>query len=117
MDVGVTTAVVGGVVSVITGVVGYLSGRGKDKVTERELLSKDEQAFRAELREELCTYKEDIKRLSDEITVLRKENNELINENRLLNFKVEQLVSQLSKRIGDRRWDDAEVPKKDVSKR
>lgn len=98
MDVGVIVAIVGLVGTAVSGAIGYATGRGKDKVTERELLSKDEQSFRAELREELKTYKEEIKRLSDEITVLRRENMELINENRLLNIKVEQLVTQLSQR-------------------
>ncbi|ALA07184.1 hypothetical protein SECTIM467_54 [Brevibacillus phage SecTim467] len=95
MDAGVITAIVGGVVSVITGYIGYASGRSKDRVTDRELLSKDEQAFRAELREELRVYKEEIKRLSDEIQVLRKENLELITENRQLNAKVEELVTRI----------------------
>jgi len=106
MDVGVATAIIGGIVSVITGGIGYVSGKSKDRMSERELLSKDEQVFRSELKEELKTYKDEIKRLRDEITVLRNENMELISENRLLNIKVEQLVAQLSKRSADRRWDD-----------
>lgn len=105
MSVDLITVIIGGVVPVITGVIGYFSGRSKDKMTERELLSKDEQAFRTELREELKTYKEEIKRLSDEITVLQKENMDLITENRLLNIKVEELVAQLSKRTNNEHWD------------
>ncbi len=106
MDVGVITAIVALVGTVVSGGVGYATGRGKDKVTERELLSKDEQSFRSELREELRTYKEEIKRLSDEVTILRKENMELISENRVLDQKVEQLVSQLSRLEGDVRTNE-----------
>jgi predicted nuclease with TOPRIM domain len=95
MDASVITAIVGAVASVITGFIGYMSGRNNNKLTDRELLSKDEQAFRAELREELRVYKEEIKHLKEEIAVLRKENLELIMENRLLNAKVEELMSRL----------------------
>jgi predicted RNase H-like nuclease (RuvC/YqgF family) len=109
LDVGVITAIVALVGTALSGVIGYATGRGKDKMTERELLSKDEQSFRAELREELRTYKDEIKRLSDEITILRTENMELINENRVLNGKLEQLVKQLSGRRGDE-IGDAKVP-------
>ncbi|MBD8498871.1 hypothetical protein [Paenibacillus arenosi] len=94
MDVGVITAIIGGIVSIITGAIGYASGRGNNKMTDRELLSKDEQAFRAELREELAKNKEEIKRLSEEIQTLREENLDLITENRLLNARVEELVSR-----------------------
>lgn len=102
MDVGIITAIVTGVGSAIAGVIGYYSGKGKDKLTDRELLSKDEQAFRAELREELRANKEEISRLSDEVIILRRENNELIAENRLLNIKVEELVARLTRRSTDR---------------
>lgn len=98
MDVGVITVVVGGIVSVVTGVIGYASGRGNNKMTDRELLSKDEQLFRAGLIERLNAYEEKIEKLSNEVVTLRKENMDLINENRLLNVKVEQLVTQLSTR-------------------
>ncbi|MFF2017209.1 hypothetical protein [Paenibacillus sp. NPDC058177] len=101
MDVGIIVAIVGGAVSVITGVIGYVSGKGKDKVTERELLSKDEQVFRAEMRQEMKDSKDEVKRLSDEITVLRRENMELITENRLLNKKVEELVERLTRQGGN----------------
>ena len=97
MDAGVITALVGGVVSIITGGIGYISGKSKDKVADRELLSKDEQTFRAELREELKINKEEIARLSHEVIILRQENMELVAENKLLNIKVEHLVEQLSR--------------------
>lgn len=100
MDANVITAVIGAVASVITGIIGYLSGRNNNKLTDRELLSKDEQAFRSELREELKIYKEEIKQLKAEIAVLRKENLELIMENRLLNAKVEELMSRLGEISG-----------------
>lgn len=96
MDVGIITAIVGLLGTAVSGIIGYTTGKGKDKVTERELLSKDEQAFRAELREALRINEEKVERLSNEIVILRKENMELIAENRLLNNKVEQLVRQLS---------------------
>ncbi|WP_151734152.1 hypothetical protein [Paenibacillus tengchongensis] len=96
MDTGVVTAVIGVIGTALSGTIGYATGRTKDKMTEREMLSKDEQAFRAELRAELQTHKDEIRKLSEEITVLRKENMDLIAENRLLNIKVEQLVAQLS---------------------
>lgn len=108
MDVGIVTAVVGGVVSVITGVIGYISGKGKDQVTDRELLSKDEQVFRTGLIERLNSYEDKIEKLSNEVVTLRRENTELITENRLLNIKVEQLVAQMSRNGTERtRWDDA----------
>ncbi|MFF2889477.1 hypothetical protein [Paenibacillus sp. NPDC057967] len=94
------TAIIGGVVSVVTGVIGYASGKSNNKMTDRELLSKDEQTFRAGLIERLNSYEEKIEKLSNEVVTLRKENMELISENRLLNAKVEQLVAQLSKRGG-----------------
>ncbi|MGG4144849.1 hypothetical protein ABEW34_17170 [Paenibacillus algorifonticola] len=102
MNEGILTIVVGAIVSVITGVMGYLGGRSKDRISDRELLSKDEQAFRAELRAELLDHKEEIQKLSQEIVILRKENMELVTENRLLNAKVEQLVNQLSAGRGER---------------
>lgn len=113
MDVGVITAIVGGLVSIITGGIGYYSGKSKDELTDRELLSKDEQTFRAELREELKANKEEIARLSQEVIILRQENMELVTENRLLNVKVEHLVEQLSRYSVDgtrmdRRWGDEE---------
>jgi predicted RNase H-like nuclease (RuvC/YqgF family) len=106
MDVGVIVAIVGLVGSAVTGVIGYATGRGKDKISDRELLSKDEQAFRKELRAELRANKEKIEKLSDEIVILRRENMELVAENRSLNAKVEQLVERLSRRTGDGRYDD-----------
>ncbi|OBR67761.1 hypothetical protein A7K91_08480 [Paenibacillus oryzae] len=96
MDTGAITAIIGGVVSVITGVIGYASGKSNNKMTDRELLSKDEQTFRAGLLERLAAYEDKIDKLSNEIVTLRNENLKLINENRLLNDKVEQLVSQLT---------------------
>lgn len=98
MDVGVITAIVGLVGTAVSGVIGYASGKNNNKVTDRELLSKDEQAFRAGLIERLNSYEEKIEKLSNEVVTLRKENMELISENRLLNIKVEQLVAQLSQR-------------------
>ncbi len=101
MDVGVITAVVGLVSTAVSGVIGYASGKSNNKVTDRELLSKDEQAFRERLIERLTSSEEKIELLSNEVITLRQENMELITENRLLNIKVEQLVAQLSTRRGD----------------
>lgn len=101
MDVGVITTVVGLVSTAVSGVIGYASGKSNNKVTDRELLSKDEQAFRERLIERLTSSEEKIELLSNEVITLRQENMELITENRLLNIKVEQLVAQLSTRRGD----------------
>lgn len=101
VDVGVITAILGLVGSAVTGIIGYASGKNNNKVTDRELLSKDEQAFRERLIERLTSSEEKIERLSNEVITLRQENMELIAENRLLNNKVEQLVAQLSRRRGD----------------
>jgi predicted nuclease with TOPRIM domain len=101
MEVGVITAIAGLVGSAVTGIIGYASGKNNNKVTDRELLSKDEQAFRERLIERLTSSEEKIERLSNEVITLRQENLALIAENRLLNNKVEQLVAQLSRRRGD----------------
>lgn len=113
MDVGTLTAIIGVVGSIVTGGIGYLSGKNKDKVTDRELLSKDEQAFRANLIERINAYEEKIDKLNSEVVILsrevitlRKENLELISENKQLNSKVEELVSRLSKKEAERRWED-----------
>ncbi|MGG1616560.1 hypothetical protein ACIFQM_08880 [Paenibacillus sp. NRS-1782] len=79
----------------ISGVIGYASGRSNNKVKERELLSKDEQAFRVTLMDALSSHKEEIHRLSEEIAVLQTENLSLLAENRSLNAKVEALVARL----------------------
>lgn len=99
MDVNVMIAIIGGAVSLSTGFLGYISGRNNNQkevsISDRQLLSQAEQAFRAELREELRIYKEEIKALKQEIEVLRQENFKLLTENRSLNTKVESLMSRL----------------------
>ncbi|MGG0757115.1 hypothetical protein [Brevibacillus laterosporus] len=99
VDANVMIAIIGGAVSLGTGFIGYISGRNNNQkdvsISDRQLLSQAEQAFRAELREELRIYKEEIKALKQEIEVLRQENFKLLTENRSLNTKVESLMSRL----------------------
>lgn len=99
MDANVMIAIIGGAVSLSTGIIGYISGRNNNQkevsISDRQLLSQAEQTFRAELREELRIYKEEIKALKQEIEVLRQENFKLLTENRSLNTKVESLMLRL----------------------
>jgi uncharacterized protein YlxW (UPF0749 family) len=77
------TALAGLVTSVVAGFGGYLTAKRSSKMSEREMLSKDEQAFRQELRNELQAYRE-------EVIKLRVENQYLIKQ-------VEELTSELRK--------------------
>lgn len=106
MDATVIVAIIGGVAGTIGSFLGYMSGKNANKkdlaISERQLLSQDEQAFRAELRETLNfyieeskAYKEEISMLRAEVNQLREENYALILENRQLNAKVDELMSRL----------------------
>ncbi len=112
---GVLIAIVGSLTSVAGAAIGFYGGKRKDKISERELLSKDEQAFRLELREELRVYKEEISGLRQEVARLSIDNLALLTENKLLNMKVQALVERLPRQSTDntrqnnRGWDDEET--------
>lgn len=94
------------VTAVITAVGTYMVATSTNKkdvtMSDRKSLSEDEKAFRAELKDIINSYKndleearEEIRSLSEEVAQLHKINLELTLENKRLQIKVDELRSEL----------------------
>ena len=88
------TAIIGGVVTVVTGYLTYLGAKNSAKkdnfITDRQQLSQDQQLLRAEMREEM-------KQLRDEVRAWRDRYLELednIEELKITNMKLQMEVDQ-----------------------
>lgn len=92
-----------GIVSSATTFLATKSTNKKDiEVTERQQLSEDEKQFRAELKETIDSYRQElefsrkeIKALREEVASLHQVNLELTLENRQLVIKVDSLRAEL----------------------
>lgn len=91
----VISAVTGVGSAVATGVGGYFVAKRQSKTSERELLSKDERAFRDALKEELNKYREEVINLRKEIMQLMEMNMKLETENKILMSKMDVLRKEL----------------------
>lgn len=85
----------GVVIAIISAIQGFKVARKQVKVTEREQLSKDQQAFMDKVMTELELHRNKVEHLTEEIIKLREVNLKLEFDNRLLTEKMDDLTTEL----------------------
>lgn len=123
MEPTVVTAIISGLVGVVTAIIGYMTARNAAKkdifVTDRQQLSQEQQQLRAEMREEIKSLKEEVARwtnryleleanmeqlkitnltLQMEVDKWREKYDALLVENKELTARVNELEGELRKR-------------------
>lgn len=104
MDQGMMNILTNAIVAVFSSATTLIIAKSTNKkditISDRQLLSEDEKAFRQELRDTINGYKteleearNEIKELRQEVSMLRKENMELVLENKELSNKVDSLLT------------------------